>query len=65
MESEALEKQFLSIDKHLEWLRDDPAYEQKVTNFMMMDRNYDFDQIFYGTNGTITSSYSLLNKSGE
>ena len=32
---------------------------------MMKDRNYDFDQIFYGTNGTITSSYSLLNKSGE
>jgi hypothetical protein len=31
----------------------------------MKDRNYDFDQIFYGTNGTITSSYSLLNKSGE
>jgi hypothetical protein len=36
-----------------------------VTDFRSKDRNCDFDQIFYGTNGTITSSYSLLNKSGE
>jgi hypothetical protein len=49
----------------LECLLENPAYEQKVTNFMAKDRNYDFDQIFYGTNGTITSSYSLLNKSEE
>ena len=36
-----------------------------MTDFRSKDRNYDFDQIFYGTNVTITSSYSLLNKSGE
>ena len=65
MESEALEKQFSTIDQHVECLLGNPAYGQRVTDFKRKDRNYNFDQIFYGTIPTITSSYSYLNKSGE
>ena len=65
MESEALEKQFSTIDQHVECLLGNPAYGQRVADFRRKDRNYDFDQIFYGTIPTITISYSYLNKSGE
>ena len=65
MESKALEKQFSTIDQHVECLLGNPVYEQRVAEFKRKDRSYDFDQIFYGFFPTITSSYSYLNKSGE
>ena len=44
-----------------------PSYEEKVAYFkwMLKDLSYDYNKIFYGTALTISSSYSLLNKSSE